>query len=258
MAISGKTLTALPVQQPDGELVVVEHGPDAMLTPDAAAQISEWIDGWFAKAQLLAAGIAPPGPLFLHGPPGTGKTAVTRMVARLFHGTRPVFVLDGMRITSQYMGVTSANIAKAAGSAKATGAVLVLEEVDTLATTRRYENGAESEGARSTTAIMRVLELDIPVILTSNRIDVIDPAVIRRCEYIVAMPDPTPALRREIVKRELGADPGPVSLSLSVAIPLARRARRTAALSGGSATVTFTKLSMGATQPRTARSGKRK
>jgi hypothetical protein len=57
------------------------------------------------------------------------------------------------------------------------------------------------------------------------------------------------------VTRELGIDPGPVSLSLSVAIPLARRARRTAALRGGSAAVTFAGLSMGAAVPRV---GKRK
>lgn len=247
---SGQVMQALPLHQPEG-LEVVDHGPDAMLTPDAAAQVTEWIDGWLAKAQLFAAGIAPPGPMFLHGPPGTGKTAVTRMVARLFAGARPMFVLDGMRITSQYMGVTSAKIADAATKARSLGAVLVLEEVDTLAMTRSYETGAEAESARSATAIMRVLEMDIPVILTSNRIDVIDPAVIRRCEYIVLMPDPTPALRREIVGRELGVDPGPVSISLSIAIPLARRARRTAALRGGSAAVTFASLSMGAAVQRT-------
>jgi SpoVK/Ycf46/Vps4 family AAA+-type ATPase len=166
---TGQVLQALPLHQPAEGLAIVEPGPDVLLTTDAAQQITEWIDGWLAKAQLFAAGILPPGPLFLHGPPVTGKTAVTRMVARMFSGSRPVFVLDGMRITSQYMGVTSAKIADAATKARSLGAVLVLEEVDTLAMTRSYESGSEAEGARSTTAIMRVLEMDIPVILTSNR-----------------------------------------------------------------------------------------
>lgn len=251
----GQVMQALPLGGTSEGLAVVEPGPDAILTPDAGVQVVEWIDGWTARAELLAAGISPPGPMFLHGPPGTGKTAVTRMIARMLTGVRQVLVVDGMRVTSQFMGATSANIAKAAQDAQAMGAVLVLEEVDTLASHRSYETGAETENARHATAIMRVLELAIPIILTSNRLDIIDPAVMRRCEYVISMPEPTPEARRAIVERELGADPGPVALSLTVAIPLARRARRTAALRGGSAAVTFAALSMSAeTRPNRKRS----
>lgn len=240
-----------PVMQmlppPDARLVVVQHGPDVMLTPDAAAQIEEWIDGWAASERLAEASIPPPGPLFLHGPPGTGKTAVTRMVARLLAGARQVVAIDAMRVTEQYLGATSANIAKASDAAVKSGAVLVLEEIDALASSRTYTSSAEVENTRSTTSIMRVLELAGPIILTSNRLDVIDPAVIRRCEYVVEMPDPTPEQRRAIVWRELGADPGPVALTLSVAIPLARRARRTGALRDRPAADIFAALASGVT-----------
>jgi SpoVK/Ycf46/Vps4 family AAA+-type ATPase len=253
---SGHVMEAIPLGGTNEGLVIVEPGPDVLLTPDAALQVTEWIDGWAARDRLFAAGITPPGPLFLHGPPGTGKTAVTRMLARKLAGVRPVFVVDGMRVTSQYMGVSAANLSKASDTARAAGGVLVLEEVDTLAMHRSHETGAEVENSRSATAIMRILELGIPVILTSNRLDVIDPAVIRRCEYIVSMPDPSPAQRRAIVERELGCDPGPVALQLTVALPLARRARRTAALRGGSAAVAFATLSMGADTQRGRRKKK--
>jgi SpoVK/Ycf46/Vps4 family AAA+-type ATPase len=233
----------LPIEPPPSDrLSAVMPGPDVLLTPQAAADLLEWIDGWLASAQLLTASIPPPGPLFLHGKPGTGKTSVTRMIARRLLGTRPVYVIDAMRVTEQWMGRTSANIAKAADAAIKSGAVLVLEEIDTLASARSYATSAEVENTRSTTSIMRVLELPGPMVLTSNRLDVIDPAVLRRCEYILEMPEPSPDQRRAIVAAELGEDPGPISLSLSVAIPLARRARRSAALGMGSAEAVFVDL----------------
>lgn len=222
----------LPMQPLDHRLVAVAPGPDAILTPAAFMQIEEWIGGWFDAAGLCAAGIPTPGPLLLHGPPGTGKTSVSRMLARRFAGAREVVVLDAMRVTDSHLGMTASNVSEATGQAVKRGAVLVIEEVDVLATIRMYSTGAEVEGTRTTTAIMRVLELPCPIVMTSNRIDVLDPAVMRRCEYVVEMPEPTPEIRREIVARELGADPGVVEMSLTAALPLARRARRVAWLRG--------------------------
>ena len=215
---------------PDERLAWVPPGPDVLLAPQAEADVEEWISGWLASAELLARSVRPPGPLFLHGPPGTGKTAVTMMIARRFHGSRSTLVIDAMRVTEQFMGQTSANIAKASAAAIASKGILVLEEIDALSSIRTYASSADVENTRSTTSIMRVIEQDGPIVLTSNRLDVIDPAVIRRCEYIVEMPVPSPEQRRAIVARELGCDPGPMSISLSVAIPLARRARRVAIL----------------------------
>lgn len=235
-------MVTLPMEPLDQRLVAVEHGPDVMLTPDASAQIAEWTTGWLAADRLRDAGIPTPGPLLLHGPPGTGKTAVSRMLARQLAGVREVVAIDAMRVTEGYLGATSANIAKAADAAIKRGAILVLEEVDTLASARGYNSSAEVENARATTSIMRVLELPGPMIMTSNRIDVLDPAVMRRCEYVVAMPEPTPEHRRAIVARELGADPGPVEINLVAAIPIARRARRSALLRGENAAEVYSAL----------------
>jgi SpoVK/Ycf46/Vps4 family AAA+-type ATPase len=233
-------LQMLPL--PDERLARVMPGPDARLTPDASRQVEEWIAGWTASERLQAASIQPPGPLFLHGQPGTGKTHVTRMIARRFAEVRQVVVIDAMRVTASFLGETSANIAKAADAATKAGAVLVLEEIDALASLRTYNSSAEVENTRAATSIMRVLELGGPIVLTSNRLDVIDPAVIRRCEYVVEMPELGSDQRRAIVARELGADPGPVALLLTAAIPLARRARRTALLSERDARVVFLEL----------------
>lgn len=234
-----RSVTLAPVlAPPDDRLTRVEPGPDAVLTQLAAAQIAEWIAGWRDSARLVEAQITTPGPLFLHGPPGTGKTSVTRMLARQLRGQREVYVIDAMRVTESYLGATSANIAKAADAAIRSGAVLVLEEIDTLACQRTYGSSSEVENTRSTTSIMRVLELDGPIVLTSNRLDVLDPAVLRRCEYLVEMPALTLSQREAVIARELGCAPPPAlgDLDLARALPIARRARRSAFLTGADVT----------------------
>lgn len=243
MVSTPQTMVVLPT--PDERLVRASPGPDVMLTPRAGVEIEEWIAGWVAQAELEAAGVSRPGPLLLYGPTGTGKTSVTRMVARRLEGVKEVFVVDAMRVVSSFLGETSANIAKAASAAIRSGGVLVLEEIDALASSRTYETSAAVENTRSTTSIMRTLELEGPMILTSNRLDVLDPAIVRRCEYIVEMPTPTHEQRREIVERELGTRHPfaiPTTVPLSSAIALARRARRVAVVSGRDVVSVFSEM----------------
>lgn len=222
-----------PAPLPDNRLALVAPGPDAVLTPAAELAFGEWIAGWIAEKRLERASIPRPGPMLLHGPPGTGKTTVTRAAARRFEDTRRVYAIDGMRMVGSLLGESSSNLVAAADAARRAvpTPVLVFEEVDTLASIRSYRQGGDVENSRATTAIMRLLEHPGPSILTSNRLDVLDPAVVRRCEYVIEMPEPSPEAKRTILTDELGADPGGhVGCSLVVAVPIARRARRVAFL----------------------------
>lgn len=233
------------LQPIDHRLVDVAPGPDPFLSDTAAALLEEWISGWLAEPALAAASIPAPGPMLLHGAPGTGKTTTARAIARRFAEHRRAVALDAHRVTEQYMGATGANLAHAIDAAQRARAVLVIEEADALANRRSFASGAEAEGARTTIALMRLIESPaIPIVLTTNRLDALDPAVVRRCEYVVEMPEPSPARKLEIVARELGASPGcdVDHVDLVVAIPIARRARRLAALSGRAAAHVFMDL----------------
>lgn len=219
-------------------LTEVLPGPDVVWsTMSSRKEIEEWASGWLAAGVLRAASVAPPGPLLLHGPPGTGKTTVTGALARQFaaHG-RHVLALDAMRVVSQYMGQTAAQLSQAADDARRAGVVLVLEEIDTIASVRMYKDGPEIESTRTTTALMRVLEFDMPIVATTNRLDVLDPAVERRFEYIVEMPTPDDPTCRLIIANILGLNVWDFALyydfklPLTSAVKLARRARRRAVI----------------------------
>lgn len=75
------------------------------------------------------------GRLLLYGPPGTGKTAYARHVARVLD--RPVMVRRASDILAPLVGVSEQLIAKMFEEAADSGAVLCLDEADSLLQERR-------------------------------------------------------------------------------------------------------------------------
>lgn len=216
------------------ELVRVEPGPDPILPPRAARLLEEWIGHWLAEERLRGAGCATPGPLLLHGPPGTGKTTATRAIARVLAKQRHTYSLDAHAWVSSHLGESGAKLAKIIGTVERLRHALVLEELDAVAMTRSSDGGAAAaEQTRITTALMRLIETStIPLVATTNRLDAIDPAIRRRCEYVIELPEPTLEQKRRIVGEILGAEPDDVEGSLVELVPLARRARRWSVIAG--------------------------
>ncbi len=68
--------------------------------------------------------------LCLYGPPGTGKTAFGRWLAGMLG--RPLLVRRASDLLSQYVGLSEKNIAAAFAEATQTGALLLIDEVDSF------------------------------------------------------------------------------------------------------------------------------
>ncbi|MBU2501036.1 ATP-binding protein [bacterium] len=133
----------------------------------------------YVKNRDKSAGAGEGGALAMlfHGQPGTGKTLTAGHLAAAVG--RPVVSRKASEILDPYVGMTERNLAKAFAEAAATGAVLVIDEVDTFLASRSR--------SRRTWEISMVNELLVQieqhqgaVICTTNRLDALDPAALRR------------------------------------------------------------------------------
>lgn len=234
-----------PLANTPNGLVPLASGPRPMLPESVAAVADEWARMWGEADRLRDAGVAPPGPLLLHGPTGTGKTMLAAHIAGQLSETYAPFVLDAHNIVDSHIGSTGSGLAKVFDWAARSPVMLVIEEVDALSVARGGEGSAASnEGNRITVALMRLIEAaTAPIVITTNRVGEIDAALLRRIEYQCEVPMPTAQTKREIVEAVLGAGPLfrlPDSLAEGVAI--ARRARRLAIVNGEDAVVAFDRL----------------
>jgi transitional endoplasmic reticulum ATPase len=122
------------------------------------------------------------GRLCLYGPPGTGKSAYGRYLAKQLD--RPLLVRRASDILSPYVGVAEQQIARMFQEARGEGAVLLLDEADSLLQDRR--------GAHRSWEVTQVNEMltqmeafDGIFIASTNMLDALDAAASRRFDASV-------------------------------------------------------------------------
>ena len=132
--------------------------------------------------ELAQIGISRPNTTLLYGESGTGKTSFGRYVAALFD--MPFYYVNFARLVDSLMGKTSQNIAAIFDYVRTVPCVLMLDEIDTISTTRKGGGGgATGELNRVTVTIMQEFDKLVNtqiVIGATNRLDIIDPALLRR------------------------------------------------------------------------------
>lgn len=132
-----------------------------------------------ADPQRIAAGLAraKAGRLCLHGPPGTGKTAYCRWLAKRLDV--PLLAKRGSDLISMWVGETEKNIARAFEEAERDGALLLIDEVDGfLQDRRRAKNSWEVTGVNE---MLTQMEAFPGVFIAStNLMDGLDQAALRR------------------------------------------------------------------------------
>lgn len=137
------------------------------------------------EARYRKLGIHFPGAILLHGPPGCGKTfAVEALIDYL---DWPAFHVDSSSIASPYIHDTSKKIAEVfAKAADAAPAIVVIDEIDAFLAARDdggHQQHRVEEVAEFLRAIPGASENRVLVIGMTNRLDSLDPAVVRRGRF---------------------------------------------------------------------------
>lgn len=176
----------------------------------------------------------------LHGPPGTGKS----MLARCLAGSlgRPFYALDGGSLRGMYYGEMERRLDEILRAVTKRGAVLIIDEADSFLGRRVGSNAIEG-GAHITEVSEFLTQFDRfkgVAVMTTNRAEVLDPAVVRRVDHWISVPLPGPTERMALWASAAPDDSlSPSTLMVLAAIPLAggdiEAAVREAAAHGGTA-----------------------
>merc|ERR1711988_1385055 len=150
-------------------------------------------------------GIRPPKGVILYGEPGTGKTLLAKAVA---NSTSATFLrVVGSELIQKYLGDGPKLVRELFRVAEENApSIVFIDEIDAVGT-KRYDSqsGGEKEIQRTMLELLNQLDgfdarTDVKVILATNKIETLDPALIRpgRIDRKIEFPAPDQKTRRHI------------------------------------------------------------
>ena len=152
-------------------------------------------------------GIQPPKGILLHGPPGTGKTLLAKAVAC---STKSTFIeIVGSELVQKFIGEGAKLVKEIFQLArKKAPSIVFIDELDAIAA-KRVDIGTSGEREVQRTFMQFLAEIDgfkplanVKIIGCTNRMDILDPAVIRpgRLDRLIDVPIPNDKGLKEIFK----------------------------------------------------------
>ena len=179
--------------------------------PQAKSDLKEIVDFLRNPSEFTKVGARIPRGVLLYGPPGTGKTLLARAISG--EAGVPFLYTSGSEFTEMFVGVGASRVRNLFAEARKNApCIIYIDEVDSLAKRRdtRFSLNEEREG----TLNQFLVELDgfdksegIIVVMSTNRYDVLDPALLRpgRVDREIEIPLPYAKERFEILSTHLKA-----------------------------------------------------
>lgn len=176
-----------------------------VLAPDRMAQLQEATDRLRMQSRVLddwgflanrpgARGVR----MLFSGPPGTGKTLAAEVMAAELGVD--LLVVDIPRVISKWIGETEKNLAEVFDAAERAQAVLFFDEADAFFGKRTEISDAHDRYANFETAYLlsRLERFEGLAVLATNLRQNIDPAFLRRLEFVVDFDEPAAEQRAAI------------------------------------------------------------
>ncbi len=152
-------------------------------------------------------GVEPPKGVLLYGPPGSGKTLIAKAVA---HSAKATFIrMSGSELVQKYIGEGARLVRDVFSIAREKSpSIVFIDEIDAVGSRRTYD-GTTGSSEVNRTMVQLLAELDgfdargdVKIVAATNRIDLLDPALLRpgRFDRIIEIPLPDAKGRKEILK----------------------------------------------------------
>ena len=170
-------------------------------------ELEEIVDFLKEAGKYTGVGARIPKGVLLEGPPGTGKTLLAKAVAG--EAGVPFFSISGSDFVEMFVGVGASRVRDLFEEAKHNAPCIVfIDEIDAVARRRGTGMGGGHD-EREQTLNQLLVEMDgfgvnegIIVMAATNRVDILDPAILRpgRFDRKVAVGTPDIGGREEILK----------------------------------------------------------
>jgi proteasome regulatory subunit len=175
---------------------------------DQLQEVRETVELPLKKPELFERiGIEPPKGVLLYGPPGTGKTLLAKAVA---HETEATFIrIIGSELVQKFIGEGARLVREIFNMAKEKApTILFIDELDAIGSQRlKIATSGDREVQRTLMQLLSELDGfemrgDVKIIGATNRVDILDPALLRpgRFDRMIEFPIPDEEARKAIFK----------------------------------------------------------
>jgi len=175
---------------------------------DQLREVRETVELPLKKPELFEKiGIEPPKGVLLYGPPGTGKTLLAKAVA---HETEATFIrIIGSELVQKFIGEGARLVREIFNMAKEKApTILFIDELDAIGSQRlKIATSGDREVQRTLMQLLSELDGfemrgDVKIIGATNRVDILDPALLRpgRFDRMIEFPIPDEESRKAIFK----------------------------------------------------------
>jgi proteasome regulatory subunit len=175
---------------------------------DQLLEVRETVELPLKKPELFEKiGIDPPKGVLLYGAPGTGKTLLAKAVA---HETETTFIrIIGSELVQKFIGEGARLVREIFNLAKEKApTILFIDELDAIGSQRlKIATSGDREVQRTLMQLLSEMDGfekrgDVKIIGATNRVDILDPALLRpgRFDRMIEFPIPNDEARRAIFK----------------------------------------------------------